>query len=400
MDPRRPLDSYDEAMVVEPLAVPSGAAALDVLPRLAEALAGGRPVAPYAASGPPPGARPGRRGGLPGDLAMVLGTSGSTRRPKRALLTVGALHASARATRDRLGGAGQWLLALPAHHIAGIQVLVRSLDAETTPVALERDGPFTPAGFAAAAARLDPGARHYTALVPAQVARLLDEPAGVDALTSFDAVLVGGAATPPRLRHRARAAGVSLIRTYGSSETAGGCVYAGRALRGVRVAVDPDGRVHLGGATVAEGYLGEPKLTAAVFTTDSDGVRWFRTDDVGRIDATGALHVEGRLDDVIITGGLKVAPQVVEDAVAGEVPGVRDVLAVGVPDPEWGQLVGALVVLDPDVATQPLTVEDVRERLRGTVPSHVLPRRLRTVDSLPERGPGKPDRAAAAALLA
>ncbi|MGL5864453.1 MAG: o-succinylbenzoate--CoA ligase [Dermatophilaceae bacterium] len=390
-------------MQVEPLAVPPGRAATGILPRLSLALRGERPVAPHAASDPVPAevgsAEP---VGLPADLAVVVGTSGSTGRPKLALLTTAALDASARATHARLGGPGQWLLALPAHHIAGLQVLVRSLHADTRPVALPA-GRFTASGFAAAAARLEPGLRHYTALVPTQLARLVDDADGVRALGAFDAVLVGGAAMPFWLSRRALAAGVAVVPTYGSSETAGGCVYAGRPLDGARHALDPDGRVRLGGATIAHGYLGRPALTTEAFSADADGTRWFRTDDVGRVDAAGVLHIDGRVDDVIVTGGLKVAPRVVEDAVAMAVPEVREVLAVGVPDAEWGQVVGVLVVLDPDAANGGpgrLAGAEIRARLRGSVPAHVLPRRVRTVAAFPVRGPGKPDRTAAAVLLA
>ncbi|MGL4177862.1 MAG: o-succinylbenzoate--CoA ligase [Dermatophilaceae bacterium] len=397
-------------MQVEPLAVAPGGAATGILPRLAEALAGGRPVAPHAASGPIPDLHSAEPRDLPDDLAVVVGTSGSTGPPKLALLTTAALRASVRATHDRLGGPGQWLLALPAHHVGGLQVLLRSLAAGTSPVPLPAGG-FTASAFAATAALLEPGVRHYTALVPTQLGRLLEDPAGVRALGAFDAVLVGGAATPHRLRHRVHEAGVQVVPTYGSSETAGGCVYAGRPLDGVRVVLDPDGRVRLGGATVAHGYLGRPELTEAAFHIDADGTRWFRTDDVGRLDADGVLHVDGRVDDVIVTGGLKVAPRVVEDAVAAVAPEVRDVLAVGLPDPEWGQVVGVLVVLDPDAADGPvagggsdaargrLTGAELRARLRGTVPAHVLPRRVRTIAALPGRGPGKPDRTAAVVLL-
>lgn len=386
-------------MTIEPLPVPAGPAALTVLARLEQALRGGRPVAPHAAAGDPLPDLAHDPGDLPADLAVVVGTSGSTGTPKRALLGAGALTASARATHARLGGPGHWLLALPAHHVAGLQVLVRSLHAGTPPAVVDTSLGFTPAAFAEAVARLDPTNRRYTALVPTQLGRLLDDPDGPAVLRRLDAVLVGGAALPHRLRHRARESGVHVIPTYGTSETAGGCVYAGRPLDGAAVAVDPDGRVRLGGATLAHGYLGRPDLTAAAFATGPDGTRWFRTDDVGHVDGTGRLHVDGRVDDLVTTGGVKVAPRVVEDAIAAHVPGVREVLVVGVPDEEWGQVVSALVVLDPGSLLRPLRADDVRARLRGVIPDHALPRRVRDVDALPLRGPGKPDRAAAATLL-
>ena len=165
---------------------------------LAAALAGDGPaLVPYPAGSPT--RRPARvtAAGLPDGLALVVGTSGSTGTPKRALLTAPALRASAQATHDRLGGPGQWLLAMPAHHVAGLQVLVRSVVAGTEPRAVDTAAGFTVEAFAAATAGLDEAVpRHYTALVPTQLVRLLDDPRGRDALQRYDAVLLGGAATP------------------------------------------------------------------------------------------------------------------------------------------------------------------------------------------------------------
>jgi o-succinylbenzoate---CoA ligase len=387
--------------VLEPLAVPPGPASLAVLPRLAEALAGDAPVLPYAASAPQPAVPPHDPAELPDGLAVVVGTSGSTGTPKRALLTARALAASSRATHEHLGGPGQWLLALPAHHVAGLQVLLRSLDAGATPVAMDLTDGFAPQAFVAATAQLDPGQRHYTSLVPTQLLRLLDHPrGGPDALRAFDAVLVGGAAIPPRLRLRAERARVRVVATYGMSETAGGCVYDGRPLPCTEIAFDDEGRIHLGGATVAHGYLGRPDLTAAAFGVDEDGMRWFRTDDVGHTDENSRLHVDGRVDDLVNTGGLKVAPRLVEEAIIDHVPGVAEVVVVGSPDPEWGEAVCALVVLEPGAVRAGLTAAELRAHLRGILPDHALPRRAATTSDLPLRGPGKPDRRAVAALFA
>jgi O-succinylbenzoic acid--CoA ligase len=311
------------------------------------------------------------------------------------MLTGAALRASADATHQRLGGQGQWLLALPAHHIAGIQVLVRSLVADTTPVCMDLAGGFTTASFARATAEIISSARAYTALVPTQLVRLLASADGCQALTRFAAVLLGGAATPASLLARARGFGVRVVTTYGMSETAGGCVYDGRALEVSRVQLEDDGRIRLGGATLAQGYLGEIALTADSFSTDMDGTAWFRTDDVGHLDK-GALVVDGRIDDLINTGGLKVVPRLVEAALV-QLDTIAEAIVVGSPDPEWGQVVSAAVVVTPGAS--PPSLDEVRDQLRALLPDHGLPRRLATLPKLPLRGPGKPDRAAVRRLF-
>jgi O-succinylbenzoic acid--CoA ligase len=165
------------------------------------------------------------------------------------------------------------------------------------------------------------------------------------------------------------------------------------------MAFDDEGRIHLGGATVAHGYLGRPDLTGEAFGADEDAVRWFRTDDVGHTDARARLHVDGRIDDLVNTGGLKVAPRLVEEAITEHVPGVAEVVVVGSPDPEWGEAVCALVVLEPGAVRAGLTAAELRAHLRGILPEHALPRRATTATEVPLRGPGKPDRRAVAAMF-
>lgn len=378
------------------LPVPSGVAALSVLAHLGEALDGSGPaVAPHAVNGSPP-TIPDDLGDLPPDLALTIGTSGSTGNPKLAMLTGAALRASADATHQRLGGQGQWLLALPAHHIAGIQVLIRSLVAKTDPVCMDLTGGFSTSAFTRATAQIASGTRAYTSLVPTQLARLLASAEGCEALTRFSAVLLGGTAAPASLLARARGFEVQVVTTYGTSETAGGCVYDGRALDTSRVRVEDDGRIHLGGATLAHGYLGEPVLSAKSFSEDPDGTAWFRTDDVGHLDDLAGLVVDGRIDDLINTGGLKVVPHVVEAALI-QLDCVVEAIVVGSPDAEWGQVVSAAVVVAQ--GQSPPTLEEVRGQLRGILPDHGLPRRLVTLAELPLRGPGKPDRAAVRTLF-
>ncbi|SDP87513.1 O-succinylbenzoic acid--CoA ligase [Actinopolyspora xinjiangensis] len=342
--------------------------------------------------------------------ALVIATSGSTGTPKGVLLSSSALRSSARATHDHLGGRGQWLLAMPAHHVAGVQVLVRSVVAGLEPGVVDTRGGFTAGAFAEAAEPLlDTVHRHYTALVPTQLSRLLDpasDPRGLRALRRFDAVLVGGATTAPALLERARAAGVTAITTYGMSETAGGCVYDGTPLAGVGVHVEsPEpGRISLSGPTLARGYRHSPDSGRSPNSGhSSEGGHgsgrvafeggWFHTGDVGQW-RDGHLEVLGRADDMIVTGAVKVVPSSVERALV-EHPGVREACVLGGPDPEWGQAVLAAVVPER-TAPDERELHGLVKRLLGAA---AAPKRFLVVDELPLRGPGKPDKRALLAMF-
>ncbi|WP_460965703.1 o-succinylbenzoate--CoA ligase [Pedococcus soli] len=379
---------------LRPLPIAAGPAAAHALPVLRDAVGGEFAVLPYAAGGDPV---PVPTGAVPDEgTALVVGTSGSTGSPKLAMLPATALAASARATHERLGGTGSWLLAMPPHHIAGVQVLLRCVAAGTEPGFVDLSDGFTAAAFAAAADSFD-GDRRYTALVPTQLLRVLDDAGATRALAGFDAVLVGGAATSPALLVRAREAGATVVTTYGMSETCGGCVYDGTPLATTAIRTDEEGRVHLGGDTLASGYLGRPDLTADAFVTDDEGVRWFRTDDLGHRDPeTDRWHVDGRIDDVITTGAMKISPRVVEEALTS-LPDIAEAVVLGLEDPEWGQVVAAAVVVQPGVRHP--SVVQLRDALRGGLADHALPRRLVVLEQLPVRGPGKPDRAGIAALF-
>ncbi|WP_157453751.1 o-succinylbenzoate--CoA ligase [Cellulomonas sp. Root485] len=353
-----------------------------LLPALAAALAGAGPAV-----------APGSTAGTVGDdVAVVVRTSGSTGEPRGVLLSAAALRASAGATHDRLAGPGQWLLALPTDHVAGLQVLVRSVLAGTVPTVLP-PGPFRAAAFAAAVGAMPAGGPRYTSLVPTQLVRLLEDDAATDALRSFDGVLLGGAAAPPDLLAGARAAGAAVVTTYGMTETCGGCVYDGRPLDGVSVRLDDDGRVLLAGPVLADGYLDRPDLDAEAFV-QVDGVRHLRTSDVGAW-SDGSLVVLGRADDVLVSGGVKVPPAAVESVVAS-LPGIAEVCVVGVPDAEWGQAVVAVVVAR--AGTRPPTLAEVRTAVTDHLDAAHAPRHLVVTDSLPVRGPGKIDRRAATQL--
>lgn len=313
------------------------------------------------------------------DVAVVVSTSGTTGEPKGAMLTAAALQASAEATHRRLGGPGGWLLALPAYHVAGLQVLVRSVVAGIAPVAVSAG--FDEVELVSAVASLGPG-RRYASLVAVQLDKALRDVGATAALASLDAVLIGGGPMPAGLRERALAADVPVVRTYGMSETAGGCVYDGVPLDGVQVRID-HGRVVLGGTTLAKGYRNP--VQPDPFAEPG----WFRTDDLGAVDDSGVLTVLGRADDAISTGGLTVLPQLVE-AVLATHAAVADCAVFGVPDDRLGQRVVAAVVVASGHAAP--TLAELRSHVASSLAITAAPREVHVVAELPHRGIGKIDR--------
>jgi O-succinylbenzoic acid--CoA ligase len=319
-------------------------------------------------------ARSGPIQGVAEGTAVVIGTSGSTGVPKGVELGAAALRHSARASLDRVGArpGERWLCCLPVTHVAGLQVLVRSLVGGTEPVLAERADDQTVAASGCA----------HVSLVPTQLQRLLasvDRSTPASLLAGFSSVLLGGAAAPAGLLSAARAAGVPVVTTYGMTETCGGCVYDGVPLDGVRAEVRDDDRIWLRGPVLFSGYRGGPGAPA-------DG--WFRTGDLGRLDDAGRLIVRGRADDVINTGGEKVVPGEVA-AVLQACPGVRDAAVIGQPDPEWGERVVAVVVpADPD---NPPELELLRLRVRERLPRYAAPSKVVMVDAVPMLPSGKHD---------
>ena len=397
----------------------------------------------------------------PESIALVVGTSGSTGAPKQTALSVRALRASARATErffadyPSVGSAkqrravseapAQWLLALPAHYVAGAQVLARSVLAGTTPIvaaSVTDGGSFTPEVFLNAAERLS-CARRFVSLVPTQVHKLLEAAEAsptlgseiYDALGQFTGILLGGAPASASLLAAARELGLNVVTTYGSAETAGGCVYSGTALPGVRLRVIPEdaglldssvagdasaggtpniGRIWLGGEHLASGYLGDNARTASHFFVDADGYRWYRTDDYGSLTSSapnapedeGApmLNVVGRSDDVIITGGVKVSARAVA-AVLESHPAVREAAVMGIPDARWGSAVAAAITLRgasgvqsaPD--TSGVTCDILREFCTDKLGAAGTPKYLRILADFPTASTGKPDRQAIYSML-
>lgn len=372
-------------------------------------------------------------------IALVVGTSGSTGTPKRTALTARALAASAAATEQFFGSnsdaASQWLLALPAHYIAGAQVLARSVLAGTAPViarSVIEPVHFSPEVFLQAVERMS-SARRFISLVPTQLHKLLesadaDSHLGADiheALGSFTGILLGGAPASADLLAAATALGLNTVTTYGSAETAGGCVYSGSVLPGVRVELVPEegmpavpdtdgkpaqvGRIWISGAHLASGYIGDAARTAEHFFTAADGTRWYRTDDYGLLspandpDSTThgsepRLQVLGRSDDIIITGGVKISARAVAEVLESH-PAVREALVCGLPDARWGSAVAAALTLVPPAtgaAGAPAENVELREALRGLCVERLgvaaAPKLLSILPDFPLTSTGKPDR--------
>lgn len=371
---------------------------------------------------------PARASGRSVGVDMVLRTSGSTTGTGKLVgVSMDALVASARATHKRLGGTGIWVLALPAYHAAGVQVLVRAAVAGTRVFNAYKEGGFDPqhlaqvidAACAAAGDAAGRGCPVYTSLVPTQLRRALDDEQLRVALARLDAVLIGGAAADAQLLAQAKAAGIKVVTTYGMSETCGGCIYDGQPLPGVSMDVDQaTGAIWLSGPMLATGYLGDEELTKRCFVSrpqthcgggaGSDvgagepARRWFITSDRGQI-VDGRLQVLGRLDDVIISGGIKVEPGPIEALLALN-PLVSECAVVGLPDPTWGQAVTAVVVpaSTPGLGRvdQGAIVAQIRVYLEQKLSGAQCPKQVLLADALPYKGIGKVDRRALAQSLA
>lgn len=316
-------------------------------------------------------------GGIPveeGD-AVVIATSGSTGEPRGVVLTHAAVEASAYATSARLGidpALHHWLACLPLAHIGGLSVLMRALVTGTPCTVLP--------GFEATTVESigQRGEATHVSLVATALRRLDPE--------AFACILLGGAAPPVTLPP-------NVVTTYGMTETGSGVVYDGAPLDGVELAV--------GTGRPGEGREGEvlvrgPMLLRAYRDGDDPTVRgpdgrggWLPTGDGGRFES-GRLEVDGRLAEVINTGGEKVWPVPVEQAIA-TLPGVAEVAVWRRADPEWGERVVAWVVpADPAIPPQlPAVVEKVRE----TLPPWAAPKELVLTDHLPRTPSGKVRRA-------
>lgn len=383
-------------------------------------------------------------------IALVVGTSGSTGTPKRTALTARALAASAAATEQFFGSnsaaSSQWLLALPAHYIAGAQVLARSVLAGTSPViarSVTEPVHFSPEVLLQAVERMS-SARRFISLVPTQLHKLLESADANphlgaeihEALGSFTGILLGGAPASADLLAASTALGLNTVTTYGSAETAGGCVYSGSVLPGVRVELVPEegmpavpdvegkpaqvGRIWISGAHLASGYIGDAARTAEHFFIAADGTRWYRTDDYGLLspanDPDSATHgseprlqVLGRSDDVLISGGVKISARAVA-TVLEEHPAVREACVIGLPDARWGTAIAAAVTLVPSAGAAVAPTENrpalneelcalLRARCAEKLGAPAAPKQLSILPDFPLTSTGKPDRAEIYSIL-
>lgn len=328
-----------------------------VTPGGTEELAGSRPVAE-------------------GD-AVVMTTSGTSGEPKGAVLTHAAVEYAAYATATALGTASDthWLACLPLSHAGGFSVITR---ARHTGARLTVQPRFDVALLADA---LHQGATHVS-LVHTALRRIDPSP--------WERILLGGSPAPPDLPE-------NCVVSYGMTETFGGVVYDGLALNGVEVRIagarvdefDREGPVELRSPTALRCYRGTAGQPDVV-PLDADG--WFRTGDIGSIGAVdGRLSIAGRADDLIITGGEKVWPNVVEARVEAH-PEVAQAAVIGRPDPQWGQVVTAVVV--PVAAERPPALESLRAWVREVLPDAAAPKALEVVRGLPRTALGKVSRAA------
>lgn len=312
----------------------------------------------------------------PQGVAVVIGTSGSTGAPKEVGLSAAALLASARASNKYLGAHfGQiWSLLLPLTHIAGVNVLVRSLELGTIPIDLRNAGEYPKADF--------------TAIVPTQLFRALNgDHLLLEHLKNCTAVLVGGATLPNEIRAQANDLGITIVSTYGMTETSGGCVYNGMPLESVEVGTSAEGVIEIRGPILASAYLNDPSGWEHALR---DG--WFVTNDLGSFDS-GKLNIDGRVDDVVISGGEKISLNAIELALNSHYAN-NEFAAFAIADPEWGSALYVAIAGNLSLST-----DEVSAYLAQSLGNVAKPKGFLTLAALPLIGVGKIDRKALVQLI-
>lgn len=307
---------------------------------------------------------------VPARVSVVLSTTGSSGSAKEVGLSASALLSSARASNKAVGAefGNVWSLLLPLTHIAGINVLVRALELGTEPLNLRNHvGEYPRADF--------------TAIVPTQLFKALNGDEHLLAhLVDAKAVLVGGAALTTELHLQAEKAGINVVVTYGMTETSGGCVYNGTPLEGVEISISPEKRIAIKGAVLAHTYLGAEALWEV---NSKDG--FFISSDYGRIE-NGKLIVEGRSDDVIISGGENISLSAIESSLHTHFPH-KTFAAFAVEDSTWGQALHLAITGDGFP-----TEEEVSRYLTEQFGEFSKPKGYLHLPELPLMGVGKVDR--------
>jgi O-succinylbenzoic acid--CoA ligase len=321
------------------------------------------------------------------DALAVVFTSGTSAQPKAVELSRGAMAAAAAASAERLGWRAddRWLLSLSYAHLGGLSILTRCLLARRPCVLAEEGGPFSASEFVEA---LSWGEATLASLVPVQLAQVLD--LGRRPPPRLRAVLLGGAAASTRLLSQAADLGWPVLATYGLTETCAqvatqlpgtsqrGELGCGPPLDGVELRI-AEGRIQVRSQAMLSAYH-PPHLFPSPLTADG----WLETGDLGHLDGEGRLHVLGRSDEVIVTGGEKVLPERVEEALL-QCPGVSQAAVFAVPDPTWGALVAAAIV----PSRTPVSLDPLRSAIAERLASFERPRLVAFVTELPRTASGK-----------
>ncbi|MAS34122.1 MAG: o-succinylbenzoate--CoA ligase [Anaerolineaceae bacterium] len=330
----------------------------------------------------------------------IIHTSGTSGKPKGAVLTYGNFFYSAMASAYRLGHSpdDRWLCVLPLYHVGGLSILMRAVLYGITVDLHERFD------LDAINHALDTQPITLISLVPTMLHRLLESRTHWP--QSLRLILLGGAAASPELLTRCRELSLPVATTYGLTEACSqvatmlpqdalhkpGSVGKPLLLMNIRIVNNNSepvtageyGEIVVSGPTIMRGYFNDAESTAQVLR---DG--WLHTGDIGYLDDDDDLWVVQRRSDLIVTGGENVYPAEVEQ-VMRQHPAVEDVCVVGVDDPEWGQQVAAAVVLADAGLSEAELLAFCREHLAG----YKLPRRLLFVNALPQTASGKVQRVA------
>lgn len=317
---------------------------------------------------------------------LLLLTSGSTGKPRAVEIPVSALAESAAASAVHFGNQAVWLTALPTTSMGGLNTLVRSALAGTAPVIWDGVGgvqsfsahditPFIEATRVGATKQKLAAAASF---VPTQLHRMLQNLETTTALAALDYVLIGGGALSEDDAAIANAAGIRIVRTYGATETCGGCVYDGIPLEEVEIEIDESGRIRVFGPMLAHSYRDGEVIAA-------DG--WLSS-DIGEI-TNGRLHVLGRIDDQVKVGGQLVNLLTLTQQ-AKNITDVADAFAVAIDSSEYGFVP---VVVYSGIAKENSVAEILRSDI-GRVPLKVV-----AMESIPFLENGKPDRQAIKTFL-